>query len=55
MKKYFVSRQVIYEQTVEVLANSEDEAIEIARTVSTLDAEKTFLDTDYYQIVDENE
>lgn len=48
-KLYRVTRQVIYHQEILVKANSEEDAIEIAKTISYSEEDKTFLDTDYYE------
>lgn len=47
--KYRVTRQVIYQQTIEVEADSNEEAIEIAQATPVDEVEKVFLDTDYYE------
>lgn len=50
-----VQRQVIYSQVLEIEANNEDEAIEIAKTTGNVDVDKTFLDTDYYEVLTEED
>ncbi len=55
MKKYVVSRQVIFSQLVEVKAKDESDAILKAREIPYAIVELDFLDTDYYQVEGEKE
>ena len=55
MNKYIINRQVIYSQSLEVEAESEEQAIEIAETTSILVADMDFLCTDFYNIEDEDD
>jgi hypothetical protein len=48
-KTFRVTRQVIYSQELEIQAETEDQAIELAQTTSWSLEDKTFLDTDYYE------
>jgi hypothetical protein len=48
-KTFRVTRQVIYSQELEIQAETEDQAIELAKTTSYSTEDKTFLDTDYYE------
>lgn len=54
MKKYQVSRIVMYTQTLEIEANSEDEAIEKAKKVPAYSTEKEFLEDNSYEIVEQD-
>lgn len=55
MKTYIVSRMAYFDERVEIEAETEQEAIEIAQTTSGLDWERTFLETDNYEIAEEIE
>lgn len=54
MKKYVVSRQVIFSQTVTVKASSEEEALLKLEKLSYSSEPLDFLDTDYYEVIDED-
>jgi hypothetical protein len=55
MKSFLATRQVIYEESVIIEADDEDKAREILLTkFQDLNwGNKQFLDTDYYEIVEE--
>jgi hypothetical protein len=49
MKHYIVKFQKIYDCSVELEANSEEEAIELAKTASWNDINEVFVEFDYYE------
>jgi len=53
MPKFIVTRQVIYAESIEIEAESEDKAVEEARCILSGWENRQFLDYDYYEVLDE--
>jgi hypothetical protein len=53
MAKFIVSRTAYYEESVEIEAQTREEAIKIAQTTGKLDWNSQFLETDHYEAEEE--